>query len=73
MSNITKEQYEERKEKTYQFIKQYIEKYKYAPTYREIAEGVGICLDTAFNHLRILRDENKIDFIDGKARTIKIK
>ena len=73
MGNITKEQYEINLEITYQFIKEYIKKYGYAPVYREIADNTGRSLDTIFNHLRILKERNKIDFIDGKARTIKIK
>lgn len=73
MGKITKEQYEINLEITYLYIKKYIEKNGYAPVYREIADDTGRSLDTVYNHLRILRDENKIEFIDGKARTIKIK
>lgn len=70
---ITKEQYEINLEITFYFIKDYIKKNGYAPTYREIADGTEKSLDTIYNHLRILRDRNKISFIDTKSRTIKLK
>lgn len=73
MVKIKYEIYEQRKEKTFEFIKQYIEQNGYAPTYREIAEGTGICINTVYHHLNQLRYEKRIDYIDTKARTIKIK
>lgn len=73
MGNITKEQYEINLEITYQFIKEYIKKYGYAPVYREIADNTGRSLDTIFNHLRKLREEKRIDFVDTRSRTIRIK
>lgn len=74
MGNITREQYQLKVEKTYEFIKQYLQEHNYSPSLREITEGTNSkSIETIFNHLRILRDENRIDFIDGKARTIRIK
>lgn len=74
MSNITKKQYEINVNKSFEFIKKFIEKNGYSPTIREIATGTGSkSMETIFTHLRILREQNRIDFIDGKARTIRIK
>lgn len=73
MAKITREEMEINKQQILYFIKQYIKKNGYAPVYREIVDGTGFTLDTIFRNLRMLRKEKKIDFIDGKARTIKIK
>lgn len=73
MARISKEQYKINLDITFYFIKDYIKKNGYAPTYREIAEGTNKTLDTIFNHLRKLREENKIDFVDTRSRTIRIK
>lgn len=70
---ITKEQYKVNLDITFYFIKDYIKKNGYAPTYREIAEGTNKSLDTIYNHLRILRNEKRIDFVDTRSRTIRIK
>lgn len=74
MSNITKEQYEINVNRTFEYIKRFIEKNGYSPSIREIADGTNCkSVETIFTHLRVLREQNKIDFIDGKARTIRIK
>lgn len=73
MAKISEEQYNLNLEMTYQFIKEFIKKNGYAPVFREIAEGTGRGIDTVFNHVYILKDLGKIDFIEGKARTIRIK
>ena len=73
MAKISREEMEINKEQLIYFIKQYIKKNGYAPVYREIADGTGFTLDTIFRNLRALRSEGRIDFIDGKPRTIKIK
>ena len=71
---ISRQQYEENIEKTFRFIKQFIEENGYAPVYREIIEGTGFkSLDTINNHLYKLKEEGKIDFVPEKARTIRIK
>lgn len=71
---ISKQQYEENIEKTYNFIKQFIKENGYAPVYREIIAGTGIkCLDSINRYLNILKEQNRIDFVPEKARTIRIK
>ena len=71
---ISRQQYEENVEKTFKFIKQFIEENGYAPVYREIIKGTGIkCLDSINRYLYILKDQGRIDFIPEKARTIRIK
>ena len=71
---ISRQQYEENIEKIYNFIKQFIEKNGYAPVYREIIAGTGIkCLDSINRYLNILKEQDRIDFVPEKARTIRIK
>lgn len=72
MPKISREQYEENLMITYHFIKIFIEKNNYSPSIREIALGTNKSVDTIFNHVYELRDLGKIDFAEGKARTIRL-
>lgn len=72
MPKISREQYEENLMITYHFIKIFIEKNNYSPSIREIALGTNKSSDTIFNHVYELRDLGKIDFVEGKARTIRL-
>lgn len=74
MSRPTNAEVQIKKEKVYNFIVKYINEHGYAPVYREIREETGIrSLDTICRYLYQLKEENKIDFIDGAARTITLK
>lgn len=74
MAKISEEQYNLNLEMTYEFIKKFIKENGYAPVYREIIEGTGFkSLDTINTHLNKLREEGKINFVDGAARTITLK
>lgn len=73
MAKISREQYELNVEITYQFIKEYIKKNGYSPSMREIADNTKRSLDTIFNHVYLLKEQGKIDFAEGKARTIRLK
>lgn len=73
MAKISREQYELNLKTTYQCIKEFIEKNGYSPSMREIADNTKRSLDTVFNHVYELKEQGKIDFIQGKARTIRLK
>lgn len=74
MTMITKQQAYINRCITYEFIKKFIKENGYAPVYREIIEGTGFkSLDTINTHLNKLREEGKINFVDGAARTITLK
>ena len=73
MAKISREQYELNLEMTYQFIKEFIKKNGYSPSMREIAYNTKKSTDTIFNHVYLLKEQGKIDFIEGKARTIRLK
>ena len=70
---ITKEQYEANLMITYHFIKEFIKNNNYSPSMREIANSTGRSIDTIFNHVYKLKDLGYIDFVEGKARTIRLK
>lgn len=59
--------------KIYQFIRDYWSEHNYAPSLKEIGGGVGITLPTVVRyHLRHLRSQGSITFMDGKARTVRL-
>jgi repressor LexA len=61
------------KKKVFEFIKQFIAENGYAPTVREIADGVGTCVpSTVLTYLQILKSEGYVNYVDGKSRTIRI-
>lgn len=50
------------REKIMAFIILYFEHHGYAPSYREIADGIGAkSISTVFHHLKILFDEKKLE------------
>lgn len=56
----------------FRFIKKFIANNGYAPTVREISEGVGLSTSVVHKYTRQLRDKGIITYIDKSARTIKI-
>ena len=55
------------------FIKQYIEKYTYAPTLGEIAEAIGVSsLATVHEHLQALAKKGVIKRFEGAVRGIEV-
>lgn len=61
------------KDKVYEAIKNYMFDFNYPPTIREISELSKVkSISYVYECLDILRDEGKLDFIDGKSRTITI-
>ena len=63
----------QKKENIFEFIKDYIEKYKIAPSVREICEGMNIrSTSTVHRYLHQLLEEGKIQMSSGKRRAIFI-
>lgn len=61
------------KEKVYSFILQYIEKSGYAPSIREIAEGINLkSTSSVHSQLRKLEEEGKIEMRKNSPRAIKV-
>lgn len=61
------------KEKVYNFILQYTREYGYAPSIREIAEGIGLKFTSSVHsHLKKLQEEGKIEIRENSPRAIKI-
>lgn len=56
------------------YIKSYISKNKYAPSFREIAEGTGLkSISTVHKHLNMLKGYGLIDYNKTQPRTIVLK
>lgn len=63
----------ETRQKVYEYLIEYIKKHGYAPSVREIAEGVGLrSSSSAYNHLSKLEEEGKIEMRGNSSRAIKI-
>lgn len=61
------------KEKIYNFILKYIEEYGYAPSIREIAEGIDLKSTSSVHcQLRKLEEEGKIKMRGNSPRAIKL-
>lgn len=55
------------------FIRQHQAARGYAPTIREVGEAVGLSSSSSAQAaLRQLRDEGRIDWVDGEPRTLHI-
>ena len=57
-------------EKVYNFICDYRKKCGYSPSFREIAEYLGLGLSTVNYHLRQLRKSGRITYFDKISRSI---
>ena len=61
------------KEKIYNFILRYIEEYGYAPSIREIAEGIGLkSTSSVHSYLKQLQEDGKIEMRGNLPRTIRV-
>ncbi len=56
----------------YEFIISYIKENGYAPTYREIGEGVNLSLSSALRYIDRLEDDGCIEIKRGSSRAIKV-
>lgn len=58
----------EREQKIYDFIKEYVTLHGYAPSYREIAEAVGLkSLSSVFEYIRRLSDAGLVESEEGEC------
>ena len=59
--------------KLYKFIKNYIKKHGYAPTYNEMAKGVNVkSKSNIHSKLTLLKKVNKIVWTKATARSVEI-
>lgn len=70
---ILKQQKYETRYRIYDFLVDFITQNGYAPSVREICEGVGLkSTSSVFNHLMNLEFEGKIEMKDHSPRAIKV-
>jgi SOS-response transcriptional repressor LexA len=56
------------------YIRNFIARKRYSPTFEEIREGVGLkSKHTVYQHMQALRDKGILDYIDKSPRTITLK
>lgn len=68
MEDLSKKQ-----EITFNAIKQYIEKYGFSPTIRELCEMVGVkSTCTIYQSLNILKRKGYINYVYNRSRTIRV-
>ena len=61
-------------EEVYEYSLAFWSEHGYSPSFREIGDALGCpSMCTVSERLRRLRDEGRLDFQDGMARTIVIK
>lgn len=61
-------------ERIYSFIRRFIEDEGYSPSYREIANEVGLrSTSTVLYHLDVLASEGRVGYKRGQPRTIHLK
>jgi len=54
-------------------IKGWTKQNKYSPSFRDLVELTGLSLGTIHAECRSLREQNKIEYLDGVARTLRAK
>lgn len=60
-------------EAVYEFICDYIKENSYAPSVRDIGQGVGLrSTSTVYSHLKRLADEGRIEMDPGKRRSVRV-
>ena len=63
----------ETREKVYNYLIEYIKEYGYAPSVRDICEGVDLkSTSSVYSHLSKLKDEGKIEMRGNSPRAIRI-
>lgn len=62
-----------RQQRIYDYIESYIEINKYSPSFREVADGVGLkSSSTIHTHLKQMKKDGYIDFVNTLPRTLRI-
>lgn len=61
-----------KQKEVYDFICKYIKNYGYSPSVRDISKVFNHSTATIHSHLLTLKEKGYIDYVEGKARTIKI-
>ncbi len=60
------------RKRIYRFIERYSNKHGYAPSVREIGEGVGLYHNAVRLHLDKMREGGSLTYVDGRQRTIQL-
>lgn len=56
-----------------QFLRRYFDRNGYAPTYREIAEAVGVSSTSTIHHLiDVMIQDGAVTMVRGKSRTLRL-
>jgi repressor LexA len=61
-----------RQAEIYEFIKAYRAEHGYAPTFRDVASGVGLYLTTVIAHLKALKNKGFVTWNEGIARSLRV-
>ena len=70
---FTRANVDETLEAVYDFICDYITNNSYAPSVRDIGQGVGLrSTSTVYSHLKRLATEGRIEMDTGKRRSIRV-
>jgi repressor LexA len=65
---------ETKAEQAYQFVVEFIHEHGYSPSFREIADGVGInSTRTVSRYLTQLRDRGLVEWTPNIARSLRVK
>lgn len=60
-------------ERIYVFVRDFIADHGYSPSYREIADGVGLrSTSTVLYHLDVLAKDGRVDYVRHSPRTVHI-
>lgn len=63
----------EMRERVLRFVGEFIQSHGYSPTYREIANGVGLrSTSTVLRHLEHLKSEGRVDYVPTAPRTVHL-
>lgn len=58
---------------TLDFIREFLSRHNYAPSYRDIMTGTGIASPaTAYNHVQSLRNKGYLSLTDGQMRSVEL-
>lgn len=72
MNKKREKRIEEKEKAVFQFIKDFLKKNGFAPSFREIASELHCSVSQSYYTCRKLREKGLISFLDGKNRTIII-
>lgn len=73
MTNNEQQPLTKKQKRTLDFIKDFINKYGYPPSFREIGKGIGVSSTaTVFSQIKYLREKGYLENNKRESRTIKL-